>query len=156
MSVSVYAHNGLLYFYPSPDLFNDETRFIPTDDRSHIGCVVMDSKKDLRVSREAIELMKQIEVGSDSIGDIDWWACDDGTHAFSWFGAIYRVIDPKTAQSARGFKPHAGLPCTLIPNDVPPEIVEAKLVLDEEEPYEGGDDSPYMWKEPFRIEKAKA
>lgn len=109
-----------------------------------LGCVIGNTKEQLGVSKEALSLMERIENNHDAVGDIDWWKVDDGTYAFSWWGPIHRIINPDTAEAARGFRlnPSVVAACTIIPNDVPEE---AKKVLDTEE-------DPVFWKEPHSIQ----
>lgn len=120
LKVSVFAHNGMIVMAPNEPEKDIENEWFPTN-ANRMGCVLCDTKNKLGVSQEALELMKTIQVGRDAIGDIDWWLCGDGKYAFSWFGSIYRVIDPKNAQSARGFKVYQN-ECTVIPNDLPDEV----------------------------------
>jgi hypothetical protein len=93
--------------------------------------------------------MRGIEVGHDAIGDIDWRWCTDETYAFSWWGPIYRIIDPETAIAARGFaiSNHPNVfdgQYTEIPNEVPGDVAEA---IDN---FEGNDAT---WRTPMAIEK---
>lgn len=120
--------------------------WVPTSPDSG-GCVVGPTETQLGVSEEALALMEDIERNHDAIGDISWWELDDGTHAFSWWGPIYRIIDPDNAEADREFRltPSIIKSCTIIPNDVPDE---AKAVLDTQ-------DDPVFWKEPFLIDNAK-
>lgn len=139
--VSVYAYKGKLIFAPSS---TKRTRdFVPTeytDKRSNLGCVVVDSKKHLRISNEALKLLRKIKRNHDDSGDVDWWMCDDGTAAFSWFGAIFRVMDPTTAEASRDFAVRKNQ-CTVIPNILPEEIQKGLK----------NPPKPFMWKEPFAI-----
>jgi hypothetical protein len=93
-----------------------------------IGCVLLDTKRQLGVSEEALSLMRRIPRNRDSFGDISWWACDDGTHAFSWLGAIHKVLDPLNIEASRDFHitDRSRSLCTIIPNEVP-EIAQAAI-----------------------------
>ena len=141
--IDVLAHNGKILIHPTLTPIKRTKWFVPTASR-HIGCVVLDTAKHLRVSVEAMALMKKIPRGQDSMGDISWWAVSDGTHAFSWIGAIFRVIDPESSESDRDFFPHEGLPHTVIPNIITAEMV-AGLVNHIE------DGETFMWQEPFSL-----
>jgi hypothetical protein len=126
LKVRVVAYEGLIIIEPIEPEKNVGKDFgwIPMG-QTRIGSVLCDTKKYLGISKEAFELMKKIQVGRDCIGDLDWFACNDGTTAFSWYGPIYRVINPETAIAARGFVTDKLLEtCTLISNDVPAEAVE--------------------------------
>jgi hypothetical protein len=127
LKVRVVAYEGLIIIEPKDPENNVGKDFgwIPMG-QTRIGSVLCDTKKRLGVSHQAFELMRKIQVGRDCIGDIDWFACDDGTYAFSWFGPIYRVINLETSIAARSFHIIDKLleTCTLISNDVPAEAVE--------------------------------
>lgn len=88
-----------------------------------IGCVIGNTKKNLGVSKEALELMGKVETCGDDIGDIDWFSVNDGTHAFGWIGGLNRVVNTKTAEAARGFKVYRD-ECVIIPNKVPEEAMK--------------------------------
>lgn len=143
MKVQVVAYKNHLVIVPHEPEKGIEDGWYPTN-KHRFGCVITDTKKNLGVSEEAFELMKSIKRNHDAIGDIGWWECDDGTHAFSWFGSVHRVIDPHTAEGDRTFRivPSLKDACTIIPNDVPEE---AKLAFAAVE-VEG--DEIYSWKEP--------
>ena len=154
MKVRILAYKGKIIIIPvEPEKDVDVTKveggyWWPTGG-SKMGCVVGDTKKHLGVSKEALELMRDIEVGPDDVGDISWWWCADKTCGFSWWGPIYRIIDPDTAVSARGFaisnNPHVFDGQYIeIPNDVPRDVVEAIENC-------GGDDA--TWREPLSIER---
>lgn len=89
-----------------------------------MGCVLADSKRDLQVSQEALDLMPEIDHNQDCIGDIDWWVCDDGSYAFSWWGPIFRIVEVYSCEAARGFKIYTDQ-CTIIPNKPTDEMKKA-------------------------------
>ena len=123
LKVSVVAYKGKLVVCPDKPEEGVDQNWWPTAP-GKLGCVVGDTKNLLGCSKEALDLMRKVENGHDAIGDIDWWAVDDGTYAFAWFGAIYRIIDVATAIGARGFRPYPDQ-CTIIPNNVPKAAKEA-------------------------------
>lgn len=133
--VKVLAHKGKIVTFPS----NHEKSkvFFPTGG-TNLGCVVLDSKKHLHASKEALDLMNKIKTNNDCIGDLGWWKCNDDKYAFSWFGAIYRIIDPKNCEAARDFKVFQN-ECTIIPNDVPKEIIDGFKAKNR----------MMLWKKPF-------
>lgn len=148
MKVKVVAYKRRIVVVPDEpekNISKDKNLWWPTGGPKGyvLGCVVGDTKNQLGISQEALDLMEGIQRNHDDIGDISWWECHDGTHAFSWWGSIYRIIDPLTAEADRDFhlKPSIVCACTIIPNDVPEE---AKKVLDTEE-------DPVSWKEPHSI-----
>ncbi len=128
MKVQVFAHSQKLIIVPSDPEQGINDRWWPTGGKNgnHLGCVLGDSKARLGVSREALEIMQSIKCGRDAVGDIDWWACDDGTYAFSWWGPIHRIIDPSNAIAARGFGPYPDQ-CVIIENNVPANVLKDVL-----------------------------
>lgn len=136
IKVRVLAHEGNIVVIPEAPEDGINDNWWPTGG-DKLGCVVGDTRRRLGVSKEALDLMREVKLGRDSLGDIDWWRCDDGTYAFSWWGAICRIIRPRSDEGARTFKVHPG-EYVEIPNDVPAEIVEgcrksdANEMLDEE------------------------
>jgi hypothetical protein len=148
MKVQVFAYKGYLVVAPNEPEQGINDNWWPTGgkDGDRLGCVLGDSEKNLGVSPEAIELMKTIEVGRDAIGDLDWWWCTDETYAFSWWGPIFRIIEPKTCVTARGFRPRPDK-CSTIDNELPSELrtkVDAWI--------EKQDEDLVAWDEPFAIE----
>lgn len=152
--ICIYAHKGRIVCYPDPDLVvyvktgtlvKPKEYFIPTNDQGNMGCVLCDSKANLMISQEAIDLIDTIERGRDAVGDTDWFKVDDGTYVFCWRGPIYRIVDPETCVGARGLSTFPS-ECEIIKNDVPKEIVEA---------FEHRDYSPNhaSWRSPHNVLK---
>lgn len=114
--VKVLAWNKHIIIWPSLDIAHRD--WAPTEQKSgRMGSVILDSKKSLRISEEAISLLNRLENGLDDVGDIDWWEMQDKKRsAFSWWGGIYRVINPNRCIPARGFWIRRDR-CTIIPND---------------------------------------
>lgn len=123
--VEVHEYKGKLIVEPSGH--KPSKIFIPTgkyrkDDWTIGSVLTRANKKTLFFSKEAVELMKEIPIGPDAVGDIDFWKCGKGK-AFSWFGAIYRIMDPRDAQAARTFRLHDDA-YTVIKNNPPHEAIE--------------------------------
>lgn len=137
-AVRVYAHKGKLFIYPNCHRPVGKL-FYPTNAEGNMGCVLCKTKGHLEISKEAIALMGKVRRNNDAIGDLGWWKCVNGDVAFSWFGAIYRIVDPATAQGDRDFRVHEGS-YKEIPNDVPEEILKYDNALEKESS---------MWRAPF-------
>jgi hypothetical protein len=118
--VCVYAHNGKIVVCPSS--IKETKEFIPSGGM-RFGSILLDSKKNLGVSEEALALMEKVPVNGDCCGDLDWFKCDDKKYAFGWFGALNRVVNPNDSEAARNFRAYR-TECTIIPNDVPEEVIE--------------------------------
>lgn len=73
------------------------------DTPGNMGQVIMNTKEHLGVSKEALELLKTVKPGRDSMGDIDWFATSDGNHAFSWLGGPYNIAKPSDIEGSRSY-----------------------------------------------------
>jgi hypothetical protein len=93
-----------------------------------IGCVLADSKTMLGVSAEALEFLRKVPRSHDAIGDVDWWACDNGRKAFSWIGGV-KAIFGSNAEGSRKFTMYPD-DCIGIPNVVPEE---ARAYIDDKD-----------------------
>ena len=88
-----------------------------------IGCVIANTRKALGVSEEALEWLRGVQRSNDAIGDVDWWACNDGTKAFAWLGGVYSV----KSRNSEGSRMYEVFPddCVRIPNTPPQEARDA-------------------------------
>lgn len=121
----VSAHKGVLIFIgygPAP-----RDAWVPAGG-GRIGCVVLDSAKNVGISPEALELLRKIPRSHDAIGDVDWWKCDDDTCAFAWLGGYRRLIN---AANASGSRDYVIGPHVVIENEIPDEV---KTMLDAQGP----------------------
>jgi len=142
LKVRVIAYQGKIVLMPiDPEKGVNEDWWPTSDTRG--GCVIGDSKKQLGVSEEALELMEQVKRNHDDVGDLGWWKCTDGKYAFSWWGAIYRVINVDGSEASRDFRVHRSQ-CTIISNDVPQEV---KLAFEDEKKI-----SKHRWRDPILLE----
>jgi hypothetical protein len=144
--VTVLAHEGHIILIPHAPLLNVDRNWSPVNNAGRLGSVLGDSRRQLACSKEALDLMRSIRRNADAIGDLGWWLCADGTYAFSWFGALYRVIDPKNAEGDRDFHVHEQ-ECTVVPNEIPEDILEQVRVAVAEK--------RALWREPFRLGDAR-
>lgn len=123
MYATVTAYKGKLVLSLLATASNDEVT-TTLDNPGVIGQVICNSAKNVGVSDEAIELLKTIKSGRDAIGDVDWFASDAAGDVFAWLGGPYAIVDPKTAEAARGYQVRT---YAKVPNDVPDG---AKVAID--------------------------
>lgn len=98
---------------------------VSMDNPQRFGQVIMNTEKNLGVSQEAIEVMKTLKRGRDSLGAVDWFAtstADGPAHAFSWIGGQYAIVNPEDTETSRQWE--MGKYVT-IPNDVPQGAIDA-------------------------------
>lgn len=88
-----------------------------------IGCVLCDTKRGLGASQEALDWLKGVKRSHDDIGDVDWFAVNDGTKAFGWIGGLCS-LKSRGCDGSRSFQVFPE-DCTIIPNDVPDEAKKA-------------------------------
>jgi hypothetical protein len=138
VKVKIVAYNNKILICPNRPFEDVGDHWYPVDDKGHIGSLLLNSSINLGVSNEALELMSQIQVGSDGIGDIDWYQ-SDGEGVFSWLCALYRVIDINSSIAARGYRIHADK-CVIIENIITDEMINGI------KQYDG-----YRWKNPFSV-----
>lgn len=67
-----------------------------------LGFVVDANSVDIQP--EALELLKTIKKGSDSLGDVDVFSAGDKV-VFSWLGGPLSLINPKNATGSRDYNP---------------------------------------------------
>lgn len=115
MHAKITAHRGILVFDLLATESSDEVA-TSLDRPGNMGQVIMNTAKNLGVSAEALQLLRSLKRGHDSLGDIDWFKTRDGQHAFSWLGAPHALKDPKTAETSRQY--HIG-GYVAIANEVP-------------------------------------
>ncbi len=146
MKVKVVAYKNHLVMIPQEPEKGIGKGWYPTGSEDRLGCVLTDSKKNLGISKQALQIMQQVKRNQDAVGDLGWWRCDNGKYAFSWWGALYRIIDLK-AEGARDFQVHSDQ-CTVIRNTVPKAAklaIDANLERSEKKKH-------YHWALPLQIE----
>jgi hypothetical protein len=124
LKTKITAYRGRLII--DTDMEKDCTEFLGLGS-GHIGCILSHTKKHLGVSAEAIALMKTVEKGSDSLGDLMWWGGD--FMIIGWTGNPCRVMDPAKAETDRDFEIRGGH-YIEIPNDVPDQyaaLIDSEL-----------------------------
>lgn len=114
MKVKVLAHKGMLVFnVDTPEQGVDGLSWSPVGD-GRFGNAVKAVPELLGISKEALELMSRVKRCNDGVGDLMW-----SSGAFSWFGSIYRIMDPNKAEVARTFRITEG-EYSEIPNEFTP------------------------------------
>lgn len=93
-----------------------------------VGCVLEDTKASLGVSQEALDWMKQVKPSGDAIGEIMWWATQEGKKAFGWLGGLFKLVRLDSSEGLflgqRGWQVFPE-DCVLIPNEPPEEAMAA-------------------------------
>lgn len=95
METTIFAYKGYVGILSDPD----SDCLIAKPGNGNIGCVCDASK--VKISPEAIELLKTVPKGHDDIGEIDVFKANDDMIIVAWLGGYLKVIDPKNAEAAR-------------------------------------------------------
>lgn len=99
MRTSVFTYKG--YIGIESDVKAEGLLNSPTQP-GQLGFVVDANSVDIQP--EALELLKTIKKGSDSLGDVDVFSAGDKI-VFSWLGGPLRLIDPKKITGSRDYNP---------------------------------------------------
>jgi hypothetical protein len=118
--VVVTAHKGILII--DARIKEEHPDWVPIGP-GKIGCVLIDTKAHLGISKEALDLLEKIERSHDDIGDVDWF---DSVHGkcFAWLGSPKRFVNPDNTEGSRNHAVYRD-DCTIISNVSDPEDIEA-------------------------------
>lgn len=124
--IRVLAYKNILVI-DTPEKYWGGTEFFIPNGGSNIGCLVMDTKKHLGVSKEAMTLLRKIKKSGDDIGDVMWWE-NEGSCTFGWLGPAIRLVNPDVCEGDNDYAVREGQ-YVEVPNDKIPE--GAKTVIDQ-------------------------
>jgi hypothetical protein len=85
------------------------------DNPGTIGQIIHDTKNNLGISNEALQLLKTIKCSNDSIGDLDWFETPDGCASFGWIGGPFSIKNLEKCESSLTYEI---LDCVTIDNCV--------------------------------------
>jgi hypothetical protein len=119
--VVITAHKGYLII-DSTSMGKASKDWVPIGS-GRIGCVVIDTKKYLDVSEEALALLGNIKRCGDDIGDVDWFESGD-KKVFGWLGNEARIVKAAEAEGSRTYKVYRD-DCTIVPNNPPEGAIAA-------------------------------
>lgn len=130
MKVKLFAYKDILII-ETQDLDKEHPDFVPygenKDGGFNIGCVLLNTEKNLGASKEAIKWLKDVKKSNDCIGDIDCFKQNDGVYVFGWLGGLY-AVKQKKAEGSRSYT--SDFPYIEIENTIPEG---AKTYIDENE-----------------------
>ena len=130
MNVTLLAYRNHVVIVPDSDT-TPTPEWSPSGNRKNYPSfenILFDTGKHLRASPEALELLSQMRVWPDPVGDWRWVRTNDGTCACTWFGAVYRIIDPTVEVAAKGtqvFREHVRLVPNVVGDELRAEVDEA-------------------------------
>jgi hypothetical protein len=88
------------------------------------GQVIYDTARNLGVSREALQLLRDLPASSEEVGDLNWFHIDKDKPMFFWRGGRHAIFSPDYICAAREFSIRDHV---CIPNRVP---ADARAQLD--------------------------
>lgn len=135
--VKVFAYKDT-HLVVCPQILEERKRYFWPIDEGKCGSTLADTKVHLAISKKAIGLIDRMKRNRDAIGDIDWFISGD-KKVFGWFGALFRVVDIRTCEAARGTRVYPD-DCVIIPNRLTKEMTAACVAGD------------YMWKTPYSLD----
>jgi hypothetical protein len=108
------------YVIIEPLQFEEEKDVLYPVGNGRVGTVLIDTKKYLGMSKEAVENLKRVKKSHDAIGDLQAWKSDKGD-CFGWLGGMKAFYDVTKADSDRNGI--IDIAHVTIPNDVPQEAM---------------------------------
>lgn len=124
LKVKVTAHKNFIVIEPLQ--LKEDKNLIPPGN-GKIGTVLIDTKKYLGMSKEAVKTLKKLKKSYDDIGDILTWKSADGKHCFGWIGSMYGLFDIDNAEGDRNGI--IDIDHVEIPNDIPEKAMEVIKTL---------------------------
>ena len=119
MKVKITEYKGLVVIETlKPE---EDAEFIPVTKPGQIGSTLINTGKNLGISKEALAIMKGFHVSRDDIGEVDAWKAGD-KDCFGWLGAMDRIIGPDAELPNNGW---GGIAFIDIPNETSPGAKEA-------------------------------
>jgi len=125
LKVKVTSYKDYIIIEPQ-QLKRDENLIPPGSGR--IGTVLMDTKKYLGMSKEAVKNLKRIKKSHDDVGDISTWNSYDGVGCFAWIGGMYGLFNVKKASGDKNGI--IDIDHVEIPNDIPEKALEAIEIME--------------------------
>lgn len=96
----------------------EDKNFVPVGG-TRFGCVLIETKKYLGMSKEAVTLLKTIKKSHDAIGDVTTWKTHDNKDCFGWIGGLKKIVNMEKAEGDR--EGIIDIKHVTIENDVPSE-----------------------------------
>lgn len=135
MHAKITAHRGFLIFDLLATCSIEDEVATSIDRPGNFGQVIMNTAKNVGISPEALELLKKIKPGRDSIGDVDWFSSDDGMDNFAWIGGPKAIKDTRDSDLAGSRDYRIRETFVSIPNESDPGAIAAiEEILKKEEP----------------------
>jgi hypothetical protein len=103
LHAKVTAHKGILVITLVATKSIPNECHLSLDNPGCIGQVIMDTKRHLGVSKQAMALLKTVRRSHDDIGDVDWFKTGN-KYAFGWLGGMHVLKNPKTIEGSSQYE----------------------------------------------------
>lgn len=122
MHAHITAYKGRLIFELKTKHAIKNEVLTTLDKSSVIGQIIINTKKNLGISKEALALLKKIGKTKEHIGEIDWSKNHTGQDTFIWSGRAQDIKRPEDMLASKTYKIMAH---TIIENMVPQGAMQA-------------------------------
>lgn len=116
MHAEITAYKGKIIFNLKVKHSIQEQVLTSQDNKSIDGHVIIDTKNNLGISKEAIELLKKVMKSKEGNGQLDWSKNALGKDVFGWKGLAQDIRSPEFLMASKKYKL---LSFQDIPNNVP-------------------------------------
>jgi hypothetical protein len=96
---TIFTHKGVIGIQSDPD----SDALIAKPENGSLGCVCHATK--IKISKEALDLLKTIPRGHDSLGEINVFKDSEGNVIFGWFGGYLKAFVPSDIETSRDYDP---------------------------------------------------
>jgi hypothetical protein len=119
MRTQIFAHKGWIGIKSN---VNAEGLLNKPLDKGQLGFVVNADFVD--ISPDALELLKQVPLSGDDLGEVDSYKSNNGTRVFSWLGGPIKMFKPAVITSSNSYDPTILVAATfeIIPD---PKFIQA-------------------------------
>ena len=99
MKTKVFSYKGMIGILSAPDAEG----MIAKPEGGNFGVVVDGSQ--IEISEEALQLLKNVPKGHDSLGDIDVFKADGDKIIFGWIGGYMTAFPARSIEGSRDYDP---------------------------------------------------
>lgn len=92
------------------------------DHTTPLSHIIINTKKNLGISKEALALLQKVAKTNKNLGDLDWSKSHNGLDSFLWVGSAQDIKAPHDVLAAKTYKIMTHV---TIDNNVPEGAVEA-------------------------------
>lgn len=103
--------------------YQQDEDFIPNTG-GNIGCLLFNTKKNLGISKEAMNLLKEIKRGGDDLGDLTIFKSKSRGSCFGWLGQPKKLVNTENGECELSRDSLRDIEHVTIENKIPLEALE--------------------------------